>query len=125
MDRWVTLALVSLATFRATWFITVDDFPPIARFRSWVTARFGEGSAVAYLVTCLWCVSVWLGGFITILTDLFVSVPLPVLVWATSSAVTGILGIFVKGMLQKNDLNFEREKLIMLEQAKLAEQRRF
>lgn len=118
MDPWVTLVLVSLATFRATWFVTVDDFPPMKLFRESVERRFGERSSLTYLVTCLWCVSVWLGGFITILTDLFVSVPLPALVWATSSAVTGILGIFVKGMIQKNDLNFEREKLVMLEQCK-------
>lgn len=118
MDRWVTLVLVCLATFRATWFVTVDDFPPIAKFRAWVTQRFGESSAISYLVTCLWCVSVWLGAGITVLTDLFVSVPLPLLVWAASSAVTGTLGVFVKGMIQKNDLNFEREKLVMLEQRK-------
>jgi hypothetical protein len=97
----------------------VDDFPPIAKFRAWVTQRFGESSALTYLVTCLWCVSVWLGGFITALTCLFVSVQTPLLVWAASSAVTGILGIFIKGMLQRNDLNFEREKLVMLQQQEI------
>ncbi len=115
----MTILLVCLATFRATWFVTVDDFPPMAKLRAWVTQRFGEGSSVTYLITCLWCVSVWLGAGITALTDVFVSVPLPVLVWASSSAVTGILGIFVKGMIQKNDLNYEREKLVMLEQEQI------
>lgn len=118
MDRWVTLILVSLATFRATWFVTVDDFPPMKKFRDAVESRFGERSSLTYLISCLWCVSVWLGAGITALTDLFVSVPLPLLVWATASTVTGILGVFVKGMIQRNDLNFEREKLVMLEQRK-------
>jgi hypothetical protein len=119
MDRWLTTLLICLATFRVTWLVTVDDFPPIAKFRAWVTQRFGESSALTYLVTCLWCVSVWLGGFITALTCIFVSVQTPLLVWAASSAVTGILGIFVKGMLQRNDLNFEREKLVMLQQQEI------
>jgi hypothetical protein len=119
MDRWLTTLLICLATFRATWLVTVDDFPPIAKFRAWVTQRFGESSALTYLVTCLWCVSVWLGGFITALTCIFVSVQTPLLVWAASSVVTGILGIFVKGMLQRNDLNFEREKLVMLQQQEI------
>jgi hypothetical protein len=92
MEMWLLVLLICVATFRATWFVTRDTFPPVQALRDWLDNRFGDDSAVAYLFSCLWCVSVWLGAGITAATTLFTSVPLPVLVWATASAFTGAAG---------------------------------
>lgn len=40
----------------------VDEFPPIARVREWITGRFGDESSVSYLLACVNCTSVWIGA---------------------------------------------------------------
>ena len=40
----------------------IDEFPPIAAARGWVTHRFGEDSAIAYLAACMWCSSAYIGA---------------------------------------------------------------
>lgn len=92
----LAVALVVLATYRLTRLITADAFPPLAAARAKVADRFGEDSAWAYLAECPWCVSVYAGAIVTAATDL-AGVPLeaPVLVWAASSALTGILSVIV------------------------------
>lgn len=94
-DAAVTLliVLVCLATFRLTRLVVADEFPPTAALRDWVDRRWGEESAQAYLAHCPWCVSVYLGGVIVLLTDHFIDGGLiaPFLVWGTASAVTGLI----------------------------------
>ncbi len=58
--------LLSLGTVcRVTRFITKDALA--ARFRSRVADRFGDDSQQAYLVSCGWCVSVWVAAAVTAL----------------------------------------------------------
>jgi hypothetical protein len=87
--------LICIAVYRLTHFITKDAFPPIAAFREYVGLRFGEDSSWAYLVECPWCVSIYVGAAVVVGTSMaFASVPLPVLVWLTSSAVTGLIATY-------------------------------
>lgn len=50
------------------------------------------GYAVAYLWTCMWCMSVWAGTAVVFLTTIWVSVPAPWLVVAAGSGLAGVLG---------------------------------
>lgn len=87
--------LICLAVYRVTHFITEDAFPPIAAFREYVGLRFGYGSSWAYLVECAWCVSIYVGAaMVAGALAAGVSVPLPVLVWLTASAVTGLIATY-------------------------------
>ena len=54
--EWVA---VTLAAFRLTRLITWDDFPPIKAVRDFIIRKSGEGSALAELVSCPFCTSVW------------------------------------------------------------------
>ncbi len=119
---WYVAVLISLATFRLTRLIIKDSFPPIKTPRdavlNWLDpddewkiewlARHGTGleppdghlgalgRSLAYLITCPWCMSVWVGGGLTYVVTLYTSVPLPYLVWASACAVTGLLSLFDK-----------------------------
>lgn len=102
----ITIVLVSLATYRATRFVTCDTFPPIYAVRSRVVTwherrarrRLELGDQVEVetwlgeLLTCPWCASVWVGAGIVGLTEYFTHVPLPVLTFAAAVSVTGWLG---------------------------------
>lgn len=51
--------------------------------------------SIAYLVTCVWCVSIWVGAGVTLFAVLtpshWVSWEYAPLVWFTASAVTGLV----------------------------------
>lgn len=51
--------------------------------------------SIAYLVTCVWCVSIWVGAGVTLFAVLtpshWVTWEYAPLVWLTSSAVTGLV----------------------------------
>lgn len=50
--------VLAFAVHRVTHLVTEDTFPPVRWARDRVSRRRPEG-AVAYLVTCFWCVSFW------------------------------------------------------------------
>jgi hypothetical protein len=54
----VSMIVAALAVARVTRLI-VDDQLTI-RFRRWVMNKWGADSWQSYLVTCPWCVSVWI-----------------------------------------------------------------
>lgn len=87
------VVLTCLATYRLTRLLTADAFPPVAALRDRIEGRFGEDSSVTYLANCPWCVSVYVGAAVVAATDHFATGGLtaPVLVWATASAVTGLI----------------------------------
>lgn len=89
----LAVVLVCLATYRVTRLLTADAFPPIAKARLWIARRWGDMSWQAYLSECPWCVSVYVGGLVTLGT-LFArddGLVLPALVWPTASAVAGLI----------------------------------
>jgi len=56
----LTLLVAALATARLTRLVTRDQIThPVRR---WVLARIDLHGWLAYLLTCDWCVSVWVGG---------------------------------------------------------------
>lgn len=102
-------ALLIIAIWRTTRLLVRDEFPPIRAIREWFiitfatvdtagelgnTARWGvPGRSLAYLWTCTWCMSVWVGAGLVALADWRLSVPLPWLVVAAGSAVSGLFNL--------------------------------
>ena len=95
MSDWFLLLLMVLTTFRGTWLITRDSLPFVRIPREWLVAKAvqhrrrapsyetpdddanqqvltyrGKWYYLAELVTCPWCVSVWLAGLLTLLITL-------------------------------------------------------
>lgn len=104
MDTFITLALIVLATHRLTVLAAEDEIAAVPR--EWVQHRFEQRvetrtgtvttevwqSSIAYMLSCIWCMSIWLGGAVTVVTAQITNVPLPVLVWLAASSVTALLG---------------------------------
>jgi hypothetical protein len=53
----------------------------------------GLKRSIAYLIGCAWCTSIWIGAGVTGFIMIFIGLTWPwfVLVWLTSSAVTGLV----------------------------------
>jgi hypothetical protein len=99
--------LVVVAIWRVTRLLVVDEFPPVRAVRMWVISTFaavdaggglvrgrqwgGFGLAVAYVWTCSWCMSIWVGAGLVGLVSVWVSVPVPWLVVAAGSCVAGVM----------------------------------
>lgn len=109
---WLTCVLLILATYRITKLIVDDRIArplrdPLqnAAERRWQRKHpdhppekgCGEDgdewcSSIAYLLSCPWCMSIWVAGALVSITDVFiVGVPLPVLTALAASGVTGFL----------------------------------
>lgn len=89
----LTVLLICGATHRITRFVALDAFPLMAAPRDRVLRRFGEDHWFSYLVTCMWCTSVYVSAAVVVSVDHWVSVPLPWLTWLTASSVTGWLAV--------------------------------
>lgn len=88
--------LIFLTVYRATRFVIEDTWPPVGVPREYLLKFLsghwgGFGRTLHYLFTCPWCMSVWVGGGIIYALTFFTSVPLPILVWASASGITGLL----------------------------------
>jgi hypothetical protein len=84
------LVVVALATYRVTRLVTADRITE--RLRVWVEKR---GTMLGYLVTCDWCLSVWVAPAPTALALWFPGNRLValVLVALAASGVTGLLSL--------------------------------
>lgn len=109
MPTWLLDVLIILTVYRITRVVTRDRFPLVHYPRTYAVAYFDPdpehrqhypwarkrggwvGESIAYLVTCDWCVSTYVGAGVVWLTTLWWSVPVPYLVWAASSAITGLI----------------------------------
>lgn len=87
------LLLVTVATYRLTRLVVFDTFPPVAWLRERITGEnpavrrwSGVPNWVAKLVSCGWCLSVWVGAGVTGLTALWTDLPLPLLAWAVAAS---------------------------------------
>lgn len=87
------VVLLCLATYRATRLLVVDEFPPIAATRDWITDKAGPYSSIAYLVHCPWCTGMYVAAGLVAGTDLLTdwSVPVPALLILVASGVTGLI----------------------------------
>jgi hypothetical protein len=104
------ILLLVLTIYRVTRFVIADTWPPIDVPRTWLVNQWvpdedwitshpeavphwgALGRSLHYLFACPWCMSVWVGGgLIWSLDEWWQPIPAPLLVWATASAVTGLL----------------------------------
>ncbi len=93
MDFGWLLLLVTVASYRLTRLIVDDTFPPVAWVRERLTGESSTASRwswvpewVSALVSCSWCASVWVAGGVTLLTAVWIGLPLPLLVWAVAAS---------------------------------------
>ncbi len=93
MSDFLTTVLIFLTVYRVTRLIALDAFPLFAVPRDAVLRRLGEDHWFSYLITCMWCTSVYVSGAVVGLADLWISVPLPVMVWLAASAITGYMAV--------------------------------
>lgn len=100
-----------VAIWRVTRLLIKDEFPPVLALRIWVFREFarvdedghvaggrkwgpvpaGLSYAVAYIFTCMWCMSFWVGLVVWALADWRLSVPYPWLIVAAGSGFSGIM----------------------------------
>jgi len=100
VPAWLIVSVLSLAVFRLTRFIVADGFPPWLAVKDRLTRGRPEKHWLVYMLGntdrfgCPWCVSIWVGGLacltLAFLTHWF-TWPQWVLVWGTTSALTGLL----------------------------------
>lgn len=87
------LILISLTTYRITRLVAADAFPAIAVPREWVVNKLGEDHWFSYLLTCMWCCSMYVAAGTVALFDHYVSVPMPYAMVFAASAATGYLAM--------------------------------
>jgi hypothetical protein len=77
---------LALTAFRLTWLVTRDKFPPVQQPREWIIKKtsFSRWEWLGDLLSCHWCASGWLSLGVVAGTDLFISVPAPVLAWGVA-----------------------------------------
>lgn len=101
---WLALALLTLATARATRLIAIDE---LARpMREWIRDHRPDGSPLTYLMHCPWCLSIWIATATTIAAwhagladhiplDWWAAIPLITL---AASHATGLLHSWTEGI---------------------------
>lgn len=96
-----------VAVWRLTRLLVVDEWPPARAVREWFISTFGVvdgdgalvggrrwgwvGHAVAYVWTCPWCMSPYVGGLVWWAADWRLSVPFPWLILAAGSGLAGVM----------------------------------
>lgn len=96
------IVLLCLAVFRITRLLVEDRLLDSPRnkiiFYAWKNSglkpeewKNENEPLLAYFITCPWCMSIWVGGFMTAITYAVADLPYPLLVWPVTSAVTGVL----------------------------------
>jgi hypothetical protein len=91
---WIFI-LMTLATYRLTRLLVVDNFPPILYVREKLTGDEETNKPslpwvpwwLEYLAGCYWCMSVWVAGGMTLAVTLSIGLPYPLLVWGGIAAL--------------------------------------
>lgn len=104
----VTILIFVLAVHRGTRLAVRDEVPIMAIPRNWILDAFGKfddagnlvgarrwgplGWSLAYVFTCDWCMSIWVGLFLVGACALTgVHLPVPWLLILAASSVTGLI----------------------------------
>lgn len=83
------LTLLGLATYRLTRLITRDEI--FSNFRDWVwEKRPPDSSKLGYLLTCEWCMSIWVASLLQISRMI---IPIPTNIVVTVLALSAIAGL--------------------------------
>lgn len=108
MSSGLIIVLMVLSSYRLARLLVHDAFPPIAWLRDKFTGPYERAPGdphrvtrvpywLAYLWTCMWCMTVWTAGGVTVLVWLTIGLPAPLLVWggvATGAALLSHLEDF-------------------------------
>lgn len=103
ISDWLLILLIALATYYLT-YVVVDSrllLEPRWRVQEWSEAGWTRRNNVvdesdewrapiAYLLSCYWCASFYVGGAVVLIADLALGVPAPVLVWFAVAGATGL-----------------------------------
>ena len=98
-----------IANWRVSRLLVKDEFPPVLALRIWVFKTWAAvneerqviggkrwgilGYSIAYVFTCMWCMSFWVGLVLWGLADWRLSVPFPWLAIAAGSGLSGIMAL--------------------------------
>lgn len=86
---WLTFALLAFASYRATRLLIEDaifDSP-----RNWLLGQLDQDGKTRYLLTCYWCLGLWVSAGLTAL------VAPTILIWViTSLAVSAVVGLLAE-----------------------------
>jgi hypothetical protein len=112
-----------VAIWRITRLLVKEDFPPVAGIRDWFINTFGIRSAmtgelasgrrwgvvgfsIAYIWTCMWCMSVWVGIGVWAVASFWLGlhVSYPALLIAVGSGLAGIIGALDERIDQRYEL---------------------
>ncbi len=111
MTRAVLALGVIIAIWRVTRLLVLDAWPPVRAIREWFIVTFGAidadgnitggkrwgvlGFSLAYVWTCPWCMSPWVGAALwaIVVRVAHQSLPFPWLVIAAGSGLTGLLAM--------------------------------
>lgn len=100
---------MGLAAHYITYVITESSFPPAQSLRDRVVARWKEGSWLAYLVTCAWCVPAYASAAVVGGAAVTSSVPLPVVAWLAVASLSGSMMLIVNGLLNYSMLKVMKD----------------
>ena len=105
--RLVLAAGMVVTTWRLTRLAVSEAWPPVRIIREWIIDRFalvsadGDiiggkrwgwlGHAIAYVWTCPWCMSPYIGALVWAAADWRLSVPFPWLILAAGSGLSGVM----------------------------------
>ncbi len=93
------IAVLSLATYRITRFAILDSLveEPRTAVLRWLTSKPGVVRGKAHdLLTCPYCLSVWVAAALTASVASLIDTPLPLLVWLAASGGTMTVWRFVE-----------------------------
>lgn len=112
-----------VAIWRTTRLLVKDEFPPVAALRSWFIETFGRrsqrtgeliggkrwgalGFSIAYVWSCMWCMSFWVGLALWWLADRAAGLDIayPWLLVAVASGVSGLVGSIEARIDQRYEL---------------------
>lgn len=107
MISWLLFVQIVLTVCWGTYLAVESHFPPFRVPRDWLIRVLdprderggktkeaplgGLGRSIAFLIGCPWCTSAYVSAAVVYVTQIFVSVPLPGLVWASACMLTGVL----------------------------------
>jgi hypothetical protein len=88
--NFITLVILSLAAFRLTRFVTTDTI--FNRQRSFIWRKFPpESTKLGYLITCPWCIGVWLSSLVYLSYIIFPEQTIAVCSVLCISAIVGLV----------------------------------
>ena len=98
MPVWFLFVIYVLAVYRVTRFFVADTLGEELKDKMFdflvgrVPAKLLD--EVQYLLSCYWCLSIWVSAWFTGLGLFFVDVPVPFLWWLAVSSVVGLMSLF-------------------------------